>query len=76
MTEQKTWDNIKSEPWDNDVLEENEKKEIKERRRVIHQVRTDKYLYRRAFSEVQLLNLRDLNWENGESYHFITGGGC
>lgn len=30
--------------------------------------------YRRAFSETQLLDLVDLNFADGDSYHFITGG--
>ncbi len=30
--------------------------------------------YRRAFSETQLLDIVDLNFEDGDSYHFITGG--
>ena len=31
--------------------------------------------YRRAFSETQLLDItNDFKWQNGDSYHFITGG--
>lgn len=30
--------------------------------------------YRRAFSETQLLDLVDLDFQDGDSYHFITGG--
>lgn len=30
--------------------------------------------YRRAFSETQLLDLVDLDFTDGDSYHFITGG--
>ena len=37
--------------------------------------RSDKNIYRRAFSETQLLDLTGLNtMQDGESYHFITGG--
>jgi hypothetical protein len=37
--------------------------------------RNDKSIYRRAFSETQLLDLTGLNYmKDGESYHFITGG--
>ncbi|MDZ4244228.1 MAG: hypothetical protein U1C57_03940 [Candidatus Doudnabacteria bacterium] len=31
-------------------------------------------MYRRAFSETQLLDIIDLPFKNGDSYHFITGG--
>jgi hypothetical protein len=30
--------------------------------------------YRRAFSETQLLDICDLKFKDGDSYHFITGG--
>jgi hypothetical protein len=30
--------------------------------------------YRRAFSETQLLDIVDLDFKDGDSYHFITGG--
>ncbi len=36
--------------------------------------RRDANIYRRAFSETQLLDLVDLNFQDGDSYHFITGG--
>lgn len=32
------------------------------------------YLYRRAYSETQLLDVVDFRYEEGHSYHFITGG--
>lgn len=31
-------------------------------------------IYRRAFSETQLLDLVGLDFQDGDSYHFITGG--
>ena len=37
-------------------------------------VRSDKHLYRRAFSETQLLDVVGINFQDGESYHCITGG--
>ena len=37
-------------------------------------VRTDRHLYRRAFSETQLMDVAGLNFQPGESYHFITAG--
>jgi len=36
--------------------------------------RNSRDTYRRAFSETQLLDLVDMNFQNGDSYHFITGG--
>jgi hypothetical protein len=36
--------------------------------------RRDTNIYRRAFSETQLLDIVDLNFQDGDSYHFITGG--
>lgn len=36
--------------------------------------RRDANIYRRAFSETQLLDIVDLNFQDGDSYHFITGG--
>jgi hypothetical protein len=36
--------------------------------------RLDKALYRRAFSETQLLDILDHDFSDGESYHVITAG--
>ena len=36
--------------------------------------RQHKNTYRRAFSETQLLDICDLPFKGGDSYHFITGG--
>lgn len=35
---------------------------------------SNRYLYRRAFSETQLLDVVDFDYKLGYSYHFITGG--
>lgn len=35
---------------------------------------SNRYLYRRAFSETQLLDVVDFDYKIGYSYHFITGG--
>lgn len=35
---------------------------------------SNRYLYRRAFSETQLLDVVDFDYKPGCSYHFITGG--
>ena len=37
-------------------------------------VRTDKNIYRRAFSETQLLDAIGFDFKDGESYHCITAG--
>jgi len=37
-------------------------------------VRTDKHLYRRAYSETQLMDQTGFDFKDGESYHCITGG--
>lgn len=37
-------------------------------------VRTDKHIFRRAFSETQLLDAVGIDFKDGESYHCITGG--
>lgn len=37
-------------------------------------VRTDRNIYRRAFSESSLLDAVGINFKDGESYHCITGG--
>ncbi len=37
-------------------------------------VRTDKQIYRRAFSETQLLDVLGFDFKDGESYHCITAG--
>lgn len=36
--------------------------------------RLDKNIYRRAFSETQLLDIMGFDFKEGESYHCITGG--
>lgn len=35
---------------------------------------SNRYLYRRAFSETQLLDVVNFDYKIGHSYHFITGG--
>ena len=44
------------------------------RRNVISTVRRDKNIYRRAFSETQLLDVLGFDFKEGESYHTISGG--
>lgn len=51
-----------------------EKKKETKRRKVVCEARTDKHLYRRAFSETSLMDVAGLDFKDGESYHFITGG--
>ncbi len=37
-------------------------------------VRNDKNIFRRAFSETQLLDVVGINFKEGENYHCLTGG--
>ena len=57
---------------------EKEKKVIEKpkamRRNVICTIRKDRNIYRRAFSETQLLDVLGFNFQDGESYHCISGG--
>lgn len=47
----------------------------KEKRRTTECLeRTDKHLYRRAFSETQLMDATGFDFIDGHSYHCITGG--
>lgn len=68
------WDDI--EPWDNETEAEEppKQKNKKKHSSVSHIERTDKHVYRRAFSEMNLLNKMGLEMKDGHSYHFITGG--
>lgn len=54
------------------------KKEVEEskshRRNTECLIRTDKHIFRRAFSETQLLDAVGIDFKYGESYHCITGG--
>ena len=60
---------------ENDVLENQTTAENKPRRRSTECLfRTDRHLYRRAFSETQLLDVLPDEFKDGESYHCITGG--
>lgn len=51
-----------------------DKAEDKRTRRATVLKRNTNNIYRRAFSETQLLDIVDLNFQDGEGYHFITGG--
>lgn len=59
---------------DNVVKTEQPKTKQKRGRRSECLVRETKNIYRRAFSETQLIDIAGLNFKDGESYHFITGG--
>ena len=54
------------------IAEDKEKPKKQQRSRSI--VRRYQNTYRRAFSETQLLDIVDLPFKDGNSYHFITGG--
>ena len=57
-------------------VKENEPEQEKEshRRRSEVLIRSTKNIYRRAFSETQLLDILPKDFKDGESYHCITGG--
>lgn len=63
--------------FDLEGFEEEEKEQAfkKSKRRTTEcLIRSDKFLYRRAFSETQLLDVVGIDFKEGESYHCITGG--
>lgn len=47
---------------------------VTKRRKTEALFRTDRHLYRRAFSETQLMDAVGYDFKDGESYHCITGG--
>ena len=51
-----------------------EKKSKPRRRITALMTRTDKHLYRRAYSETQLMDAVGYDFKDGEIYHCITGG--
>lgn len=58
-----------------DSTEIEEKKEKKSSRRSVACLElTSKYLYRKAYSEVQLFDVVGSDMKDGQSYHCITGG--
>ena len=63
------------------ISNKKDKKQVKEqeenkshRRNTECFVRTDKHIFRRAYSESQLLDAVGIDFKDGESYHCITGG--
>ena len=61
-------------PVENNISVEKEPPLKPRQRRSTALKRTDKNIYRRAFSETQLLDILGFDFKNGESYHVITGG--
>jgi len=59
--------------WEEDIIDEQAKNKPKQKRSTCIK-RKHQNTYRRAFSETQLLDIVDLPFANGDSYHFITGG--
>ncbi len=53
---------------------ENPPKKVSKRRHTECTTRTDKHLYRRAFSETQLMDVVGNDFKDGEEYHCITAG--
>lgn len=56
------------------IIEEKEPIKATKRRTTECIVRNDRNIYRRAFSETQLLDVLGFNFKDGESYHCITAG--
>lgn len=56
------------------IIEKKEPIKATKRRTTECIVRNDKNIYRRAFSETQLLDVLGFNFKDGESYHCITAG--
>ncbi len=55
------------------IKKEDDRKGSRRRTTVCYEL-SNQYLYRRAFSETQLLDVVDFKYKPGWSYHFITGG--
>lgn len=72
------WDQLQA--WDNDFVfdkkqEQKQKADNSTHRRTTECIkRNDKTIYRRAFSETQLLDVLGFDFKDGESYHCITAG--
>jgi len=61
--------------WDKEINSEPENKPIQTHRRTTECItRLTKNIYRRAFSETQLLDVLPKEFKDGESYHCITAG--
>lgn len=67
------WDDQTELNWGDDAPEKKDTKQS-HRRNTECIVRTDKMIYRRAFSETQLLDVLGFDFKEGESYHCITAG--
>ena len=73
-----TWEDLwpsDEDPLDGVVITDvEEESERPKQRRSTNIKRKHQANYRRAFSETQLLDICDLPFQEGNSYHFITGG--
>jgi hypothetical protein len=65
---------VEEEKKEPEILSEEEPKKTDRRRTVALVQREKKTLYRRAFSETQLMDAVGLNFQDGEIYHCITAG--
>lgn len=73
--EQFSFDGIKPDEEELEALEELEEKPKPSKRRTVALVqREKKTIYRRAFSETQLMDALGYNFQNGEIYNCITAG--
>ena len=67
-------DNWENEDIEKETIQENKPVQQSRRRHTECIVRNDKTIYRRAFSETQLLDVLGFDFKEGESYHCITAG--
>ena len=67
-------DNWENEDQEKETIQENKPIQQSRRRHTECIVRSDKSIYRRAFSETQLLDVLGFDFKEGESYHCITAG--
>lgn len=67
-------DNWENEDQGKETIQENKPIQQSRRRHTECIIRNDKTIYRRAFSETQLLDVLGFDFKEGESYHCITAG--
>ena len=68
------FDNIFADTDEEIDTETTEKEKVSRRRTTACTTRSNKNLYRRAYSETQLMDAVGVDFKDGETYHCITGG--
>jgi len=75
MKDNDEWLNLNVDNWSDTEEKPDEKLDEKPKQKRSKNIkRRHQNTYRRAFSETQLLDICDLPFQDGDSYHFITGG--